>query len=253
MDRLQTLTWEPSKGSQTLPRWSAAGKGAREARGVGRVAGRPEVPAGGKAGGLPTRLIRPSLLLLITGLAACPASEKAPPPNTRYQAVRAAPTAKAPPAEWCDLEFAAGTGSRLVLPPATPARKPVGALATGRWTWFNLWATWCKPCLREMPVLVSWRDRLRQDGVAVDLWFLSLDEDPAELATFLAAHPEFAPAPSLRATSPAELRAWAKNYSIDASAPIPIHLLAAPDGRVRCIHNGTLNEGDYPTVTAWLH
>jgi hypothetical protein len=33
-----------------------AGEGAREARGAGRVAGRPEVPAGGKAGGLPTRL-----------------------------------------------------------------------------------------------------------------------------------------------------------------------------------------------------
>ena len=64
------LTWEPSKGSQTLrpptrdpaplaslglARWSAAGEGAREARGAGRVAGRPEVPAGGKAGGLPTR------------------------------------------------------------------------------------------------------------------------------------------------------------------------------------------------------
>ena len=47
---------EPSKGSRALPRWSAAGnEGAREARGVGRVAGRPEVPAGG-AGGLPTRV-----------------------------------------------------------------------------------------------------------------------------------------------------------------------------------------------------
>ena len=32
-----------------------AGEGAREARGVGRVAGRPEVPAGGQAGRLPTR------------------------------------------------------------------------------------------------------------------------------------------------------------------------------------------------------
>ena len=50
-----TLTWEPSKGSHTLPRWFAAGnEGAREARGVGRVAGGPEAPAGG-AGGLPTR------------------------------------------------------------------------------------------------------------------------------------------------------------------------------------------------------
>jgi hypothetical protein len=54
-----SLIWEPWEVSHPLPRWCAAGEGAREARGVGRVwvAG-PEVPAGGKAGGLPTRLGR---------------------------------------------------------------------------------------------------------------------------------------------------------------------------------------------------
>jgi thiol-disulfide isomerase/thioredoxin len=187
-------------------------------------------------------------LLLVAGLAGCPAAEKAPPPNTRYQAVKV--TAKALPDPWCDLEFAAGNGARLVLPPATPARKPVGALPTGRWVWFNLWATWCKPCLREMPVLRGWRDRLRQDGVALDVWFVSLDEDADELAKFLATHADVAPAPSLRATDPADLRAWVKNYTLDGSMPIPIHILAAPDGRVRCVRNGSLYEGDYPKVAA---
>ena len=53
----ELLTWEPWEGSQTLPRWSAAGdEGAREARGAGRVVVGPEAPAGG-AGGLPTRLV----------------------------------------------------------------------------------------------------------------------------------------------------------------------------------------------------
>jgi len=36
-----------------LARWYAAGEGAREARGAGRVAGRPDVPAGAKAAGSP--------------------------------------------------------------------------------------------------------------------------------------------------------------------------------------------------------
>jgi len=41
------LTWEPSKGSQTLPRWSAASnEGARSAGGAGWAV-RPEVPEGG--------------------------------------------------------------------------------------------------------------------------------------------------------------------------------------------------------------
>jgi len=227
---LPALEWEPWEGSQTLPRWCAASKARR----------------------LPTRRIRLFLSLLVGGLAACPASEKAPAPNTRYQAVKAARTAKAPPAEWCDLEFAAGTGARLVLPPAAPARKPVGALTAGRWVWLNMWATWCKPCLREMPLLLDWRDRLRQDGVALDVWFLSLDEEADELAKFLAGHPEVAPAPSLRASSPGDFKKWASTYLFDAAAQIPVHVLAAPDGRIRCIHNGSLNEADYATVAAWL-
>lgn len=196
--------------------------------------------------------MRVPLLLLCAGLAACPAVEKAPAPNTRYQAVKAARTTKAPPEKWCDVEFAARTAPRLVLPPATAARQPARALPVGRWVWLNLWATWCKPCLREMPVLFAWRDRLKQDGVALDLWFLSLDEDAAELAKFLAAHPEVAPAPSLRASSPGEFEAWAKRYLKDPSAPIPIHLLAAPDGSVRCIRAGSLDEADYSTVAALL-
>jgi hypothetical protein len=50
-----SLIWEPWKGSHTLPRWCAASnEGAREARGVGRVAVGPEAPEGG-ARRLPTR------------------------------------------------------------------------------------------------------------------------------------------------------------------------------------------------------
>ena len=193
-----------------------------------------------------------SLLLAVGGLVACPAAEKAPAPQTRYQAVKAAPAVKGAPDQWCDLEFAAGTGARLELPPATPARKPVRPMLAQSWVWLNLWATWCKPCLREMPVLLGWRDRLRQEGVALDVWFLSLDEDAAELATFLAAHPEVAPAPSLRVSSPDGFKKWASTYLFDAAAQIPVHLLAAPGGRIRCIHNGSLNEADYPTLAAWL-
>lgn len=190
--------------------------------------------------------------LLVAGLAACPATDKAPAPNTRYQAVKAARTDKAPPERWCDLEFAAGTGARLVLPPATPARKPVVSLTAGRWVWLNMWATWCKPCLREMPILLDWRDRLGQAGVALDVWFLSLDDDAAELAKLLAAHPEVAPAPSLRVSSPGDFAKWAGTYLFDAAAPIPVHVLTAPDGRIRCIHNGSINEADYANVAAWL-
>jgi len=102
-----------------------------------------------------------------------------------------------------------------------------------------------------MPLLLDWRDRLRQDGVALDVVFLSLDEEADELAKFLAAHPEVARLP--RCAPPAQATQEMGQFLLfDAAAQIPVHVLAAPDGRIRCIHNGSLNEADYATVAAWL-
>ncbi|MDX1626235.1 MAG: TlpA disulfide reductase family protein [Wenzhouxiangellaceae bacterium] len=51
----------------------------------------------------------------------------------------------------------------------------------GRPTLVNFWATWCKPCLREMPLLERWSeelgDRMRIVGVAID--------DPGRAAGFV--------------------------------------------------------------------
>jgi thiol-disulfide isomerase/thioredoxin len=191
------------------------------------------------------------LPIVALGLAACPAADKAPPQNTRYQAVKAAPKVKASAEKWCDVEFPAGAAP-LVLPPATPVRGPARALPSGRPVWLNLWATWCKPCLREMPVLLGWRDRLKREGTAVDLWFVSVDEEADELSKFLAAHPEVAPAPSLRVSSPKDFQTWASHYRIDAGSSIPIHVLAGADGSVRCVRLGSLDESDYERIAAIL-
>jgi thiol-disulfide isomerase/thioredoxin len=190
-------------------------------------------------------------IVVLLGLAACPADDKASARYTRYQAVKATPGSQAPSKKWCDVELAPGA-ARLVLPPATSVRGPARGLESGRPVWLNLWATWCKPCLREMPLLLGWRDRLKQDGVSLDLWFLSVDEEADDLAKFLAAHPDIAPAPSLRISSPKDFQTWASRYRIDASSSIPIHVLAGSDGSVRCVRLGSLDEGDYATVAALL-
>jgi thiol-disulfide isomerase/thioredoxin len=184
------------------------------------------------------------LLVLVT-LAACRREE--PVPTSRYEAVK---SAKSAPAErWCDVEFDATKAPTLAALPGVPAREgATPALPPGNWVWLNLWATWCKPCLREMPLLASWRDQLRRDGVPLDVWFLSVDEEEAELTQFLRANPKVAPAPSLRANSPAALQTWLKRTLPDPSAPIPIHMLIAPGGTIRCIRTGSLQESDYASV-----
>lgn len=56
----------------------------------------------------------------------------------------------------------------------------------GRLVLLNLWASWCPPCLREMPALAKLRSKLQ--GSSIQIVPLSIDEDPAAVASFLAKH-----------------------------------------------------------------
>jgi thiol-disulfide isomerase/thioredoxin len=49
----------------------------------------------------------------------------------------------------------------------------------------NLWATWCGPCVKELPTL----DALaRREGASLHVVALSQDTEPAKVAPFMAAH-----------------------------------------------------------------
>lgn len=192
-----------------------------------------------------------SLVCLVNAAAACNQKHEAPVVSSRYEAVKAAAVSSS---HWCDATFASAA-PRLTLPPLAPAPSGMAraSLPKGKRVWVNLWATWCKPCLREMPLLLKWRDDLRKDGIDVEVLFLSLDDDADTLGAFLAQRKDLPAALVARAASQAEYQQWVKAYLKDPTTPIPIHLLAASDGGLRCIRSGSLREGDYPAAKAALH
>ncbi len=147
-----------------------------------------------------------------------------------------------------------GSGSAPSLePPIPPIRadfawnlldvdgKPVEfAKFRGRPILLNLWATWCGPCLQEMPSIAALAEnpRLKAKGFAVVC--VSVDESAATLRRFVEGKPW--KMTILRATSlpPAFL-----------TDGIPATFLIAPDGRVAAAQVGAARWDD-PSVVDFL-
>ena len=194
---------------------------------------------------------RAAAIAAVALAAACGGGE--PPRVARSEGVRA--NGAAPdPRRWCDAFYPGADAPPLALPPVRPARAGAGApaLPADRWVWVNVWATWCGPCRREMPLLLSWHQQLVKEGAAVDVWFLSVDDREADLARFLSENPAVAPGTSLWLTVPHGLDRWLAGFPTAPTGTIPIQVIAAPGGRVRCIRAGSLRDGDYPVVKALI-
>ncbi len=151
--------------------------------------------------------------------------------------------------EWCDVYYTADKAPALVLPPTVPlgAGGGIDAKPTG-WVWLNLWATWCKPCVREMPLVIAFGAHLRDEGMSLKNAFVSLDEPGAELQGFIRKQPELLGATSVRLKSPDDLDGWTGQYGLKSGTTIPINVIIAPGGAVRCVRAGSIAEGDYARV-----
>lgn len=126
--------------------------------------------------------------------------------------------------------------------------EPAPARSGNGTRWINVWATWCRPCVEEIPMLLGWKDRLRRDGAPVDLVFLSVDGNAEDVTRFRGTHPDF-PA-SARIASTDALPAWLTSIGLDEGATIPIQILVDGSDRIRCVRSGPVSESDYAAAKA---
>lgn len=178
------------------------------------------------------------LLLLVIG---CGDGAKSTPPPSRFEAVKAK-EGPDPLAELCDVRFEPGKGPALALPVLDGHRDqaPSGA------QWLNLWATWCKPCVEELPMIERWRAQLAGQGTALSVHFVSVDATPELVRDFRAQHPTL-PATE-RIADPATLTAYVQALGLDATAGLPVHAFTGADGRVRCVRSGAVLESHFETI-----
>ena len=175
-------------------------------------------------------------------------SEPSGDPPSRVNGAKVGSGQKASTAAFCDVHHADDSGPTLQIPPVGEFKIP--PTTKGNWTWLNVWATWCKPCVDEMPRLARWRDKLGAAGKHVDLAFVSIDDSDADIAEFDKAHPNSPPSARL-----ADLKAqgeWFKQLGLDEGSPIPIHVFVSPTGHIRCARAGGVRELDYAAIELLL-
>jgi thiol-disulfide isomerase/thioredoxin len=179
---------------------------------------------------------------------ACEPRERAagdPPSRTNSARTQAGQTASVE--AFCDVHGSDAKGAAFGWPEIATGSAP--AAQTSTWRWVNLWATWCKPCIEEMPRLVSWRTRLAASGRPVELTFLSVDESQADVDEFRKSRPELPLA--LRISDADKRAAWLEELGMGDSA-IPIHLFVSPANRLRCGRAGELRDKDFAMVDKLL-
>ncbi|HEV2621213.1 MAG TPA: TlpA disulfide reductase family protein [Frateuria sp.] len=95
------------------------------------------------------------------------------------------------------------------------------AAQRGHWVIVNFWATWCVPCIKEMPGIshfVASHATVRAIGLAYE------DSDKADIQAFLAKHPVSYPIAQVALDSPPK--------DFEEPRGLPTTYLIAPDGHV---------------------
>jgi thiol-disulfide isomerase/thioredoxin len=184
------------------------------------------------------------LSALIIGLVAVAAAcdkGKDEPPASRVDNAKVGSKQIATVEAFCDyLAKDDASGPALVWPQLAPGQS-APAPAKG-WRWLNVWATWCKPCVEELPLLARSFAEWKKAGQAVGLTLLSVDADASAAQSFIAAR---AGLPStLQLKEAGKASEWLTSVGLASGSAIPVHMVLDAQDKLLCARSGGISQGD---------
>ena len=128
------------------------------------------------------------------------------------------------------VSAAAAKGNDFALPDVNGVSHKLSDYR-GKWVVVNYWATWCPPCLQEIPDLVMFHDRHKNKD-AIVLGVVMEDISVQSLREFMDDH--LMDYPVLRGGS-------RYNSPLGPIAGLPVTYLIAPNGEIAAQHLGRIN------------
>jgi len=111
---------------------------------------------------------------------------------------------------------------------------------SGKWVIVNYWATWCSPCLKELPDISAYVSAHQDKVAAIGLAFE--DTDKADIEKYLKAHPISFPVAQVDVMEPPK--------DFDIPKGLPNTYVIAPDGRIAKAFTGPITTADLDAVIA---
>ena len=108
----------------------------------------------------------------------------------------------------------------------------------GKWVIVNYWATWCSPCLKELPDISAYVTAHKDTVAAIGLAFE--DSDKADIEKYLGAHQISYPVAQIDVMEPPK--------DFDTPKGLPNTYVIAPDGHVAKAFTGPITAKDLDAV-----